>query len=173
MKGGPGRISAPAKRSAEHDTDGFECGEPVLNEWLRRRALQNEASGASRTYVVCVGRKVVAYYTLSAGAVAHAHSPGRIKRNMPDPIPVIVLGRLAVDQAFHGQGIGAGLLRDAVLRTLQAAEIAGVRAILVHAIFEGAKRFYEKFGFVESPVDPLTAMISVAEASKIIADARS
>ena len=132
--------------------------------------MQNEVSGASRTYVICSGGKVIGYYTLSAGAVAHTHAPGRIRRNMPDPVPVIVLGRLAVDKLWHGHGIGRGLLRDAVLRSLQAAEIAGVRAIQVHAISEAAKRFYEKFGFVESPVDSMTVVVSIAEASRILGD---
>ena len=162
------RIGPPAKLSAEHDVSEFDSGEPSLDDWLRRRALRNDASGASRTYVVCANRKVVGYYALSAGAVAHTHAPGRIRRNMPDPIPVVVLGRLAVDRAWHGQGVGTGLLRDAVVRTLQAAEIAGVRAILVHAISEDAKRFYEKYGFVASPVDPMTVMITTAEAARIV-----
>jgi GNAT superfamily N-acetyltransferase len=162
------RIGPPEKLSAEHKFSEFDSGEPVLDDWLRRRALNNQASGASRTYVVCVGRKVVCYYALSAGAIAHTHAPGRIKRNMPDPIPVVVLGRLAVDKAAQGKGVGTGLLRDAVLRTLQAAEIAGIRAILVHAISEAAKRFYEKYGFVASPVDPMTVMITTAEVAKII-----
>lgn len=162
------RIGQPQKLSAEHDFSEFDSGEPALDDWLRRRALNNEASGASRTYVVCAGRKVVGYYALSAGAIGHTHAPGRIKRNMPDPIPVVVLGRLAVDKAAHGKGVGTGLLRDAVLRTLQAAEIAGVRAILVHAISEAAKRFYEKYGFIASPVDSMTVMITTSEAAKII-----
>ena len=169
MKSRAGDISAPEKISAEHDLSKFDSGELVLDDWLRRRAEQNEASGASRTYVVCAGKKVVGYYTLAVGAVAHAEAPGRIRRNMPDPVPVMLLGRLAIDKAFHGQGVGTGLLRDAVLRTVQAAEIAGIRAILVHAISEGAKRFYEKYGFVASPIDPLTVMITVAEAAKILA----
>jgi GNAT superfamily N-acetyltransferase len=118
--------------------------------------------------VVCAGRKVIGNYTLATGAIAHAEAPGRIRRNAPDPVPVLVIGRLAVDRAFHGQGVGTGLLRDAVLRTVQAAEIAGIRAILVHAISEAAKPFYEKYGFVASPVDPLTVMITVAEAVKIL-----
>ncbi len=163
-----GRIGPPEKLSAGHDIGEFDSGEPPLDDWLRRRALQNEATGASRTYVVCAGRRVVGYYALSAGAIAHTHAPGRIKRNMPDPIPVVVLGRLAVDKAFHGRGVGTGLLRDAVLRTLQAAEIAGIRAILVHAISESAKRFYEKYGFVASPVDSMTVMTTIGEAAKII-----
>lgn len=158
----------PEKLTAKHDIAEFDSGEPLLDDWLRRRALPNEASGASRTYVVCVGRKVAGYYALSTGAIGHTHARGRLKRNMPDPIPVMVLGRLAVDKAWHGKGVGTGLLRDAVLRTLQAAEIAGVRAILVHAISEAAKRFYEKYGFVASPVDPMTVMITTAEAAKII-----
>ena len=162
------RIGAPERLSPEHDIVEFDSGEPSLDDWLRRRALRNEASGASRTYVVCVGRKVAGYYALSAGAIAHTHAPGRIKRNMPDPIPVVVLGRLAVDKTYHGKGVGTGLLRDAVLRALQAVEIAGIRAILVHAISEAARRFYEKYGFVASPVDPMTVMITTAEAAKII-----
>ena len=89
---------------------------------------------------------------------------------MPDPIPVVVLGRLAVDQAWHGKGVGTGLLRDAVLRTLQAAEIAGIRAILVHAISDAAKRFYEKYGFITSPVDPMTVMIGTSEAARIVGE---
>ena len=165
-----GEISHPEKLSPEHDASAFDSGEPVLDEWLRRRALQNEVSGASRTYVVCAGKRVVGYYTLAAGAVAHTEAPGRVRRNMPDPVPVMVLGRLAVDRAFQGRHFGVGLLRDAVLRTAQAAEIGGIRAILVHAISESAKRFYESYGFVASPVDPLTVMITVAEAVKILTD---
>jgi predicted N-acetyltransferase YhbS len=165
-------ISPPEKLSAEHDLSTFDCGEPLLNEWLRRRALQNEASGASRTYVVCSGRRVLGYYTLAVGAVAHAEAPGRVKRNMPDPVPVMVLGRLAVDKGAQGRHIGGGLLRDAVLRTMQAAEIAGIRAILVHAISGEAKRFYEGHGFVASPVDPLTVMIAVADAVKALGSGR-
>ena len=168
MNRGPDAIGRPEKLSPEHDLSEFDSGEPVLDEWLRRRALQNEASGASRTYVVCAGKRVVGYYTLAVGAVAHAEAPGRVRRNMPDPVPAMVLGRLAVDKAFQGRHIGAGLLRDAVLRTVQAAEIGGIRAILVHAISEAAKRFYEGYGFVSSPVDPLTVMITVAEAVKIL-----
>ncbi|MBX3301382.1 MAG: GNAT family N-acetyltransferase [Nitrospira sp.] len=157
-------ITPPEKLSAEHDLAGFDCGEAVLDEWLCRRALINEESGSSRTYVVSAARRVVGYYALAVGAVAHASAPGRVKRNMPDPVPVMVLGRLAVDKDFQGRGIGSGLLRDAVLRTVQAAEIAGIRAILVHAISEAAKRFYQGYGFIASPIDPMTVMITLAEA---------
>jgi len=163
------RLSPPEKLSAEHDLAAFECGETILDEWLRRRALQNETSGASRTYVVCAGKRVVGYYSVAVGAAAHESTPGRIKRNMPDPVPVMILGRLAVDKAFQGKGMGAGLLKDAVLRTGQAAQIAGIRALLVHAISDAAKRFYEGYGFIASPIDPMTVMITLAEAERIIA----
>jgi predicted N-acetyltransferase YhbS len=164
----PALIGPPEKLSPAHDVSGFDSGEPALDDWLCRRALPNETSGASRTYVVCVDRKVVGYYALSAGAVGHAQAPGRIRRNMPDPIPVLVLGRLAVDRNVHGKGVGTGLLRDAVLRTLQAAEIAGIRAILVHAISDAAKQFYEKHGFIASPVDAMTVMIAISDVRRII-----
>src|SRR5271155_370230 len=159
-------LSTPEKLRAEHDLSDFECGEPALDDWLRRRALQNEQSGASRTYVVCSGLKVVGYYALAVGAVAHAEAIGRVRRNMPDPVPVMIVGRLAVHQNYQGKKIGRALLRDAVWRTLQAAEIAGIRAILVHAISARAREFYEERGFVPSPMDPLTLMITVAEAVK-------
>ncbi len=162
------KIGPPQKLTAAHDLSQFDSGEPALDDWLRRRALQNEASGASRSYVICTAGCVIGYYSLAAGAVAHAVAPGRIRRNSPDPIPVTLLGRLAVDKSFHGRGLGSALLRDAVLRTVQAAGIAGIRAILVHAISDSARRFYEHSGFVASPVDPLTLMISVAEAARVI-----
>ena len=162
------RISAPQKLSPDHDLSQFQCGEPTFDDWLKRRALQNEESGASRTYVVCEGNRVVGYYALAVGAVTHAEATGRVRRNMPDPVPVMVLGRLAVDQSAQGQNIGDGLLRDAVLRTLQAADIAGIRAILVHAISERAKQFYEKCGFIPSPLDPMTLMITITEAVRAL-----
>lgn len=163
-------IRAPEKLNSEHDLSQFHCGETTLDDWLRKRALQNEESGASRTYVACVEKRVVGYYALAAGAVAHAEAPGRVRRNMPDPVPVMVIGRLAVDQTVQGQALGPALLRDAVLRTLRAAEIAGIRAILVHAISERAKRFYEKWGFIASPIEPMTLMITLAEARKATQD---
>jgi predicted N-acetyltransferase YhbS len=162
--------NAPVPISAEHDLSGFDSGEPSLDEWLRRRALKNEVGGASRTYVVCQKRskRVVAYYCLATGAVAHSSASGRIRRNMPDPIPAMVVGRLAVDRNHREKGIGQALVRDAALRTLQAASIAGIRVILVHAISHQALRFYERFGFRPSPVDPMTAMISIADAERAI-----
>ena len=163
-------LSAPDKLVAGHDLADFDSGEPALDDWLRRRALANEESGSSRTYVVCVGKRVVGYYSLAVGAVAHVDATGRVKRNMPDPIPVMVLGRLAVDQDFQGRGIGSGLLRNAVLRTVQAAEIAGIRAILVHALSDAAKHFYQRHGFMASPINPMTVMITVAEAVKTLGE---
>ena len=141
---------------------------PVLDEWLKKRALANEESGASRTYVVTAGGRVVGYYALATGAVAQQDATGKVRRNMPDPIPVMVLGRLAIDKGYQRRGLGLGLLRDAVLRTLQAASIGGIRAILLHAISEDAKRFYERCGFSESPLDPMTMMVSIADAEKIL-----
>jgi GNAT superfamily N-acetyltransferase len=160
-------LSAPAKLTSYHELADFFCGEPALDNWLKRRALSNEESGASRTYVVCRGKDVVGYYSLAVGAVTHLDAPGRIRRNMPDPIPVMILGRLAVHQSVHGLGIGAGLLRDAILRTAQASEIAGIRAILVHAISDRARHFYESNGFIPSPVDPMTLMVTLIEARRI------
>jgi len=162
------QISPPERLSQEHDLTAFDSTEPVLDDWLRRRALRNEVNGASRTYVVCVGRRVIAYYAICTGAVVHAYAPGRVKRNMPDPVPVIVLGRLAVDRCFQGSGIGTNLLRDALLRTLQVAEAAGVRALLVHCISNDARRFYVKYGFIESPLDPMTVMMTTMEAAKML-----
>lgn len=162
------RFNPPEKLTPNHDLSRFQCGEPSLDDWLRRRALRNEENSASRTYVLCAEKRVVGYYALAVGAVAHNDAPGRVRRNMPDPVPVTVIGRLAVDQSIQGQAIGPALLRDTVLRTLQAGEIAGIRAILVHAISERAKRFCEKWGFVSSPMDPMTLMITVAEARKAL-----
>ena len=159
-------IAAPEHLSAAHDLSLFNCGNAALNDWLTKRALSNEESGASRTYVVCSRDRVVGYYALANGAVALTKALGRVRRNMPDPIPVMIVGRLAVDQRWQGKNVGRSLLRDAILRTLQASEIAGIRAILVHAISADAKRFYERYGFSASPVDPMTLMITIADAKQ-------
>jgi GNAT superfamily N-acetyltransferase len=162
-------LRAPEPITAAHDVTGFKSGVTSLDDWLRRRALKNESSGASRTYVVCAGpNRVVGYYAIATGAVAHSHASSKARRNMPDPIPVIVLGRLAVDEDFQGEGLGKGMLRDAILRTLQAADIAGIRAILVHAISEAAQQFYNRCGFQPSLVDPMTLMITLADAESVI-----
>jgi GNAT superfamily N-acetyltransferase len=166
----PNRLDPPQPLRPEHNLADFDSGEAVLDDWLRKNALHNEAQGASRTYVVCEHKslRVAAYYSLATGAVLRSATPGAVRRNMPEPIPVMVLGRLAVDQNWQGQGVGKGLLCDAVLRTLQAAEIAGIRALLVHALSVEAKQFYERCGFQASPIDPLILMMRLSEASRIV-----
>ena|ERR1700686_4772459 len=156
-------ISVPQHLSSEHDVSNFDCGVPELDNWLKRRALQNEASGASRTFVITDASRVAGYYSLATGAVAHTKATGRVRRNMPDPIPVMVLARLAVDREYQGKGLGVGLLKDALLRTLQASEVAGIRAVVLHAVSESAKRFYLAHGFAESPLDPMTMMVTIAD----------
>ncbi|MEW6233575.1 MAG: GNAT family N-acetyltransferase [Chloroflexota bacterium] len=161
-------VGAPEHLTPAHDVASFASGVPALDDWLRQRALDNERAHSSRTYVAVAGGRVVGYYALANGAVAQATASGRIRRNMPEPIPVMLIGRLAVDRAYQGRGLGRGLLRDAILRTLQAAAIAGIRAILVHALSEGARRFYLHHGFVESPVAPMTLMITLADAEQAL-----
>lgn len=145
-----------------HWLDGFECSQAELARWLVRRARKNQAAGASRCFVVCGDdQNVVGYYALAAGAVSQARAPGAIRRNLPEPIPVAVLARLAVHSRWAGKGIGRGLFKDAVLRTLQASRELGIRALLCHAIDEKARSFYLKHGFVESPIDPMTLMLGL------------
>jgi GNAT superfamily N-acetyltransferase len=154
------RLGAPEPLSAAHRLDDFECGEPALDDWLKRRALANQASGASRTFVVAdESGRVRGYYALAAGAVSHQLATSRVRRNMPDPVPVMVLGRLAVDRHTQGIHLGAALLQDAVGRAHAVSEHAGVRALLVHALHERAREFYEHYGFQASPVHPLTLML--------------
>jgi GNAT superfamily N-acetyltransferase len=162
-------ISAPQPLAGHHVVAAFDCGEPSLNDWLKRRAAGNQASGASRTYVVCVDDAVVGYHCLAAGAIGHASAPGALRRNRPDPIPAMVLGRLAIHKTHHQAGLGTALLRDALTRTLQAAEIAGVAALLVHALSEDAKRFYRSRGFVESPIQPMTMCLILESVRKALA----
>jgi GNAT superfamily N-acetyltransferase len=133
----------------------------VLNQWLKRQALANESSGASRTFVVCKNECVIGFYTLATGSVRRGDAPGRIKRRMPDPIPVMILGRLAVDLHWQKKGVGSGLLKDAVLRTLIVAKQAGIRALLVHALSEKAKNFYIHYGFQESPFNQMTLLLNL------------
>jgi len=172
MSDGLEGISAPEPLRPEHDLSAFDSGEPVLDDWLRRRAVQNQETGASRTFVIQRHGQVVGFYALANGAVAHAEATGRTRRNMPDPIPVMVLGRLALDKRLpRRKGIGRALLRDAVLRTLHAAELAGIRAMLVHAISEDAKLFYERCGFQPSPIDPMTLMITLRDAAMALVEA--
>lgn len=156
-------FSAPAPLAVHHDTASFSCGTSSLDDWLKRRALKNQTQGASRTYVLNDGVRVVAYYALASGAVAVATATGRLRRNMPDPIPVVVLGRLAVDTAFQGQGFGRALVRDAGMRVMQSADLIGIRGMMVQALSIEAKTFYENVGFEPSPLDPMMLMITLAD----------
>lgn len=158
-------LLAPALLEETHDLSLFQSGNDTLDEWLRRRARSNQVSGASRTYVVAEGQRVVGYYCLASGALDLADAPGPIRRNMPDPIPMAVLGRLAIDGDWQGKGLGAALLQDAVLRTTQAAAIMGIRGLLVHAISDEAKAFYEHYGFQCSPNHPMTLVLSLKHSS--------
>jgi GNAT superfamily N-acetyltransferase len=156
-------LSPPEPLNDEHQIDSFDSGEPVFDDWLRRRARANHASGASRTYVVCEGKMVVAYYALASGAIAQAAVPGRFRRNMPDPIPIVVLGRLAVDRGYQGRGLGRALFQDAARRVAQAADTIGIRGIVVHAISEEARRFYISLGFDPCPAEAMTLVVTLRD----------
>jgi GNAT superfamily N-acetyltransferase len=156
-----GQLSQPEPIHPFHKLDDFQSNELVLDAWLKQRAIKNHHAGASRTFVVHHDMKVIAYYCLSTGSVVSEHAPGKIKRNMPNPIPVMVLGRLAVDLSYQGRGIGKALLKDAVLRTIKISQDVGIRALLVHAISEFATDFYKRYGFVESTLSPMTLMLSL------------
>lgn len=161
-----GKVTAPEPLSSEHDLSRFDCSEPRLNEWLRDYARRNETTGSSRTFVVCQGRIVVGYYTLATGGIAHIEATSKVRRNAPDPIPVLILGRLAVDRMYQGKGIGKGLLRDALLRSMAVSESVGVRAVLVHALTNDAGQFYLENGFSKSPINHLTLMLPISSIRK-------
>lgn len=156
-------LSAPEPLQAQHLLEGFDSGEPSLNDWLKRRARANQASGASRTFVVSEGDRVVGYYALASGAITLESATGRFRRNMPNSIPVAVLARLAVDRVWQGKGLGQALFRDAAARVVHASDVIGIRGIIVHAISHEAKNFYLAIGFSESPADPMTLMVTVAD----------
>lgn len=144
------------KLTRRHAVDLFDCGEPALDRFLARFAFPNQQANASQTYVGLADDTVIGFYTLVVGEVAHAEAPERLVKGLArHPVPIMLLARLAVARDWQGKGIGAGLLRDAVLRTLQAADIAGIRALAVHAKDDVARAFYRRFDFVESPTDPL------------------
>ena len=161
-------LTGPQPIQADHDLSSFDSGRPVLDDWLRQRALKNEDSGASRTYVISDEARVVGYYCLSTGSVENQKTPGNVRRNMPDPIPIMLMGRLAIDRTHQGQDLGRALLKDAILRTLKAAEIIGMRAILVHALDDQAASCYLHNGFMVSPIDPLILMLPLDTARKAI-----
>lgn len=158
-------LSAPVPLADHHELAGFNSGVAELDDWLVKRARSNQASGASRTFVLCEGNRVVGYYAIASGAVTQAEAPGKIRRNMPDPIPFAVLGRLAIDTAHQGNGVGRAMVRDAGFRLLQAAEVLGIRGLLVHAISEEAKAFYLALGFTPSPLDPMMLMVTLRDLS--------
>ena len=160
--------AAPVPLSADHDCKDFDCGNPALNEWLRHHALQNQRANAARTFVVCQGNRVVGYYSLAVGAVDYASASERVRKGLArHPVPVMILARLAVNVAHQKKRLGQSLLKDAVIRTLQAAEIAGIRAIFVHAKDERACSFYERFGFEPSPLYPLQLMLLLKDVKKL------
>ncbi len=156
-------LRAPEPLGSTHVVQDFSCGVPSLNMWLKQRALKNQISGASRTYVVCERNNVTAYYALAAGNIHVGDASGRFRRNMPDPVPVVVLGRLAVDSAWRGQGIGRAMIQDVILRILQAADVIGIRGVVVHALSEGARAFYEHVGFDPSPLNHMTLMATIQD----------
>ena len=159
--------SEPERLTPDHKTDMFQSGVAALDEWLKRRALHNEREGAS-TYVVCAEGQVVGYFSLATGSVTGTQVPGRVRRNMPEPIPVMILGRLAIDQAWQGRNLGPSLLSDAIRRTLAVADVAGIRAILVHAISAEAKGFYERYGFQGCPENPMTLVLMLRDARAVL-----
>jgi GNAT superfamily N-acetyltransferase len=156
-------LSAPQPLLSTHPIAGFDSGTHSLDNWLKRRALQNQASGASRTFVACESGAVIAYYALASSAVASNAAPGKFRRNMPDPIPIVVLGRLAIAKSHQGQGVGRAMFQDAARRVLLAGETIGLRGMLVHAISQEARAFYLRLGLTASPLDPMTLMVTIAD----------
>jgi len=153
----------PELLTEQHQVESFCSGVDSIDLWLKQRAMKNQKNGASRVFVACEQAQVIAYYALASGAIDIEQAPGHFRRNMPDPIPVILLGRLAVDQRFQGKGIGRALIRDAGYRIIQAADTVGIRGIIAQAISENTKTFYEQVGFSPSPLDPMTLMITLLD----------
>ena len=163
-------LTAPAPLTPEHDLSSFDCGNPTLTLWLKQHALANQYDDASRTYVVCANSNiVVGYYSIATGAVQRQIAPGQIRRNMPDPIPVIVLGRFAVHTAHQDVGLGRALLRDTMLRTLTIAQQVTVKALVVHAISPDVVPFYLKYDFVPSLSDPLLLFLPIRTIASALA----
>lgn len=163
-------LQPPSPITVAHELAGFNSGEFSLDEWLKKRALKNQVSGASRCFVLCSGASVIGYYSLSAGAIVRESAPRVMQRNMPDPLPVLLLGRLAVDMRYRNRGLGQALVRDAMIRSVNVSRNAGVFAMLVHAISDQAKRFYLSRGFVESPLQPMTLLMTLETVRSILAE---
>lgn len=162
-------LTPPEPLASHHSIADFSCGMASLDEWLKRRALTNQTSGATRTFVTCVDNRVVGYYALASGGISVQSALGKFRRNMPNPIPVVILARLAIDSSYQGQGLGRALFRDAALRVVRAADAIGIRGIIVHAISESAKDFYLALGFNVSPLEPMTLMITLNDLRACIA----
>lgn len=162
--------SAPEPLTADHDIAGFDCGVASLEAWLQRRAAANQVSGASRTFVVRDDGRVIGYYALASSAIAPAAALGRFKRNMPDPVPVVVLGRLAIARSHHGLGLGRALFQDAARRLIHAGEAIGLRGMVVHALCEEARAFYLRLGLDEPPLEPMTLMVTIADLRAALGD---
>ena len=149
----------PELLDAAHDVAGFDCGDTALNEWLRQRALRNQVAGSTRTWVVAHGASVAAFYASSTAALVRAEATGRAARNQPDPLPAMLLARLAVDRGHQGKGLAAALLKHFLQKALEVAALTGLRVVLVHAKDPVAAGFYRQFGFEPSPIDDLTLML--------------
>lgn len=163
-----GEMTPPAPLTDIHQLEKFDCGVASLNDWLKKRARKNEAIGASRTYVICNQNDVIGYYTLATGSVAHEQAASKIKRNMPDPVPVMVLGRLGIYKNWHNGGLGKGLLKDAVLRTYAVSKQVGVKALLVHALSKEVTYFYKTHGFMPSPLDEMTLLLAMKDVEQYL-----
>lgn len=163
----------PQPLAEGHDLAAFDSGVPELDRWLKVRAHANEASGASRTFVLAKETRVVGYYSLTVGGVTHQVAPGRGRRTMPDPVPVAILARLAVDREWQGRRLGGYLLQDAVLRTIAAGANLGIRGMLIHAIADEARNFYQHYGFMPSPIEPFTLIANMVDLLKKIFPGRS
>ncbi|MGH7058613.1 MAG: GNAT family N-acetyltransferase [Acetobacteraceae bacterium] len=161
-------LSRPEPLNDTHELTEFFSSVSSLDDWLKRRARANQVSDASRTFVVADDRKVIGYHALTSGVIAVAGSVGRFRRNMPDPLRVAVLGRLAVDRSRQGRGIGRALFRDCALRVAHAADTIGIRGIVVHAISDQAKAFYQALGFDPSPKEPMTLMVTLADIQRLL-----
>jgi GNAT superfamily N-acetyltransferase len=157
------------KLRREHRVDLFDCGQADLNLWLRRHALQTQGSNAAQTYVGLSGDEVIGYYSLAVGQVEYAEAPERLQKGLArHPVPIMLLARLAVHKDWQKQRVGRSLLRDAVLRTAQAADIAGIRALAVHAKDDDARSYYEQFGFAPSATDPLHLLVLLKDIRRAI-----
>ena len=162
------------KLRRDHPVESFDCGREELNRYLTRYAWQNQQVGAAQSYVGMVGEVIAGYYPLAVGQVTLENAPERLKKGLAKhPVPIMLLARLAVDHRWQGQGVGKALLRDAMQRTLQAADIAGIRAFAVHAKDEEARRFYEHFDFIPSPTDPMHLFALLKDVRRIISESRS